>query len=133
MFQFDTSQRECLRNLNDNHGPLDWSRSRVGFSARVSLVLVTRTRAARLQQVLCSILKRSGNFAIVANVHPCSGGVQMPSTLTDQATATRDLARRARRLAGTLTIADDTDRLLRYAEELEAQAVDLDQLAKKGG
>jgi hypothetical protein len=41
--------------------------------------------------------------------------------MTDQAGAARDLARRARRLAGTLTVADDVARLVRYAEELEAK------------
>ena len=57
----------------------------------------------------------------------------MPSTMTDRAIATRDLAKRARRLAGTVTTSDDAARLLRYAEELEAQAVDLDGRAKEGG
>ena len=57
----------------------------------------------------------------------------MAATLCDQAIATRDLAKRARRLAGTLTAAGDVERLLRYAEELEAQAVDLDRRAKEGG
>ena len=57
----------------------------------------------------------------------------MAANLSDQAIATRDLAEKARRLAGTLTIADDAARLLRYADDLEAQAVDLDKLAKEGG
>jgi hypothetical protein len=57
----------------------------------------------------------------------------MVSKLAEQATATRDLARRAKRLAGTLTVPDDVDRLLRYAQELEAQAVDLDRRDKEGG
>jgi hypothetical protein len=57
----------------------------------------------------------------------------MASTLAKQAAATRDLARRARRLAGTLIEAEDVDRLLRYAEELDAQAVDLDRRANDGG
>jgi hypothetical protein len=57
----------------------------------------------------------------------------MPAKLSDQAIATWHLARRARRLAGTLTTPDDADRLLRYAEELEAQAADLDRRAKEGG
>ena len=47
--------------------------------------------------------------------------------------AVRDLAKRARRLAGVLTLADDVTRLLRYADELEAQAVELDKRAKEGG
>jgi hypothetical protein len=54
----------------------------------------------------------------------------MAAKLSDQAIATRDLANRARRLAGTLTTPDDAARLLRYADELEAQAVELDKLAK---
>ena len=53
----------------------------------------------------------------------------MEAKLSDQAIATRDLARRARRLATTLTAADDVSRLLRYAEELEAHAADLDRRA----
>ncbi len=57
----------------------------------------------------------------------------MAATLCDQDIATRDLAKGARRLAGTLTAAGDVERLLRYAEELEAQAVDLDRRAKEGG
>ena len=56
----------------------------------------------------------------------------MAAKLSDQAIATRDLAKRARRLAGTFTIPDDAARLLRYADDLEAQAVDLDKLAKEG-
>jgi len=56
----------------------------------------------------------------------------MAAKLSDQASATQDLARRARRLAGTLTTAADVDRLLRYAEELEVQAVDLERRAKEG-
>ena len=56
----------------------------------------------------------------------------MSATRTKQAAANRVLARRARRLA-TLSDADDSaGRLLRYAEELEAQAVDLER-AKEGG
>ena len=57
----------------------------------------------------------------------------MASKLAEQATATRDLARRAKRLAGTLIDSDDAERLLRYAQELEDQAVDLDRRAKEGG
>jgi hypothetical protein len=57
----------------------------------------------------------------------------MPSTLTDQAIATRDLARRARRLATALTTADDVARLLRYADELDAQAINLERRAQEGG
>jgi hypothetical protein len=49
--------------------------------------------------------------------------------LSDQAIATRDLARRARRLAGTLSVAEDVARLLRYADELDAQAADIDRRA----
>jgi hypothetical protein len=43
----------------------------------------------------------------------------MAAKLSDKAIATRDLAQRARRLAGTLTMAADVERLLRYADELE--------------
>ena len=57
----------------------------------------------------------------------------MVAKLSDQAIATRDLAKRARRLAGTLTTSDDIARLLRYADELEAQAADLDRRAKESG
>jgi uncharacterized protein (DUF934 family) len=57
----------------------------------------------------------------------------MAATLSDQAKETRDLARRARRLAGTLTAPEDVAQLLGYAEELEAQAVDFERRAKEGG
>jgi hypothetical protein len=53
------------------------------------------------------------------------------TSLTDQAIATRDLARRARRLASTLTVAEDVARLLRYADELDEQAADIDRRAKE--
>jgi hypothetical protein len=57
----------------------------------------------------------------------------MAATLADQARDTRDLARLARRLAATLTNADDIARLLHYADELETQAADLDRRDKEGG
>ena len=53
----------------------------------------------------------------------------MPTTLRQQAEASRDLARRARRLAGEVTSEADKARLLRHADELEAQAADLEQRA----
>lgn len=56
----------------------------------------------------------------------------MAANLSDQAIAARDLAKRARRLAGTLTTPDVADRLLRYAVELEEQAADLDRRATEG-
>jgi hypothetical protein len=55
----------------------------------------------------------------------------MMAKLSDQATDTRDLTRRARRLAKTLTVAEDVTRLLRYADELDAQAADIDRRAKE--
>jgi hypothetical protein len=57
----------------------------------------------------------------------------MAAKLRDQAVATRDLANRGRRLAGTLTVPDDAVGLLRHADELGAQAADLDRRAKEGG
>ena len=53
----------------------------------------------------------------------------MSRTLLEQAEASRDLARRARRLAGELTNDADKARLLRHAEEPEAQAADLQKRA----
>jgi len=44
-----------------------------------------------------------------------------------QAQASRDLARRARRLAGTMADPAEKSRLLRYAEELDVQADRLEQ------
>lgn len=44
----------------------------------------------------------------------------------EQAMASRDLAKRARRLAGTFMDGPDKDRLLQYASELEAQAAELE-------
>ena len=55
----------------------------------------------------------------------------MASKLGDQAIATRDLAKRARRLAGTLTVALDIERLLLYAEELDAQAINMERRAEE--
>jgi hypothetical protein len=57
----------------------------------------------------------------------------MAAKLTDRAIATWDLAKLARRLAGTLTTPDDAARLFRYAEELEIRATDLERRAKEGG
>lgn len=52
----------------------------------------------------------------------------MAAKLSDQAVATRCHAKRARRLATTITAAEDVAaRLLRYADELDAQAADLDR------
>lgn len=48
------------------------------------------------------------------------------SELLEQTAKTRDLARRARRLAHTLPFSDQ-DRLLRHADELERQATELEQ------
>jgi hypothetical protein len=58
-------------------------------------------------------------------------GYPMAAKPSDQAIVVRDLAKRARRLASTLIAAEDVDRLLRYADELEAQAADLDRRAKE--
>jgi hypothetical protein len=49
--------------------------------------------------------------------------------LGGQAQASRDLARRARRLANTLPEPGEKARLIRYAEELEAQAARLEREA----
>jgi hypothetical protein len=56
----------------------------------------------------------------------------MVAMLSDQAIASRDLAKRARRLAGFLTTVDDAARLLRYADDLDAQAADLDRRENEG-
>ena len=57
----------------------------------------------------------------------------MTASLTEQAIATRELARRVRRLAGTLTVSADADQLLRYAEELDGQALELERRAQESG
>ncbi len=49
--------------------------------------------------------------------------------LMEQQTEFRDLARRARRLARTLSNEDDQARLQTYAEELEEKAADLGKRA----
>ena len=56
----------------------------------------------------------------------------MPEELIDQAAEVRELAKRARRFADQLTAAADRARLLRYAEELETQAADLERRASGG-
>ena len=53
----------------------------------------------------------------------------MPTTLKKQAEASRDLARRARRLADEMSREADKARLMRHADELDAQAADLEQRA----
>ena len=53
-------------------------------------------------------------------------------SLLEQAAATRDLARRARRLAQGLTPDADRARLLQYAEELEEQANRLEAEGRGG-
>jgi hypothetical protein len=53
----------------------------------------------------------------------------MPRTLVEQAEASRDLARRARRLAEELSGEADRKRLMRHAEELDSQAADLERRA----
>ncbi len=55
----------------------------------------------------------------------------MAAKHSDQAKAIRARANQAKRLAGTLAATADVDRLLRYAAELEAEAVNLDRLAKE--
>ena len=57
------------------------------------------------------------------------GDASNSTALRQQAEASRDLARRARRLAGEMTEEADKARLLRHAEELEAQAADLERRA----
>jgi hypothetical protein len=56
----------------------------------------------------------------------------MPEEPIDQVAEIRELAKRARRLVDQLTAAADRARLLRYAEELEAQAADLEQRTSGG-
>jgi hypothetical protein len=50
-------------------------------------------------------------------------------TRTSTAAACRDLAERGRRLVVLFKDAQDRERLLRFVEELEAQAASLDQQA----
>ncbi len=57
----------------------------------------------------------------------------MPRTLLQQAEASRDLARRARRLADEMTNDADKARLLRHATELDAQAADQEKRAAELG
>ena len=51
----------------------------------------------------------------------------MLESVRDQLLRTRDMARRARRLADSVPSDADRIRLLRHAAELEAQAADLEQ------
>ena len=53
----------------------------------------------------------------------------MVSRLTDQAASCRELARRARRLAGALLEGPARRRLLRYAAELDDHGTDLAEKA----
>ena len=53
--------------------------------------------------------------------------------LIGQAASCRDLARRARRLAGTFIDGPDSERLLTYADELELQAANVEKQAAVSG
>lgn len=53
-----------------------------------------------------------------------------PANLWERAEAARDLAARARRLAGTLTPDAERNRLLRHAERLDAEAAELEEQAR---
>jgi hypothetical protein len=55
--------------------------------------------------------------------------VMAKASQLEQLAACRDLARRARRLAGAFLDDPDRDRLLRYAEEMETRAAELEQEA----
>ena len=57
----------------------------------------------------------------------------MSPNRADQAAVIRDFARRAQRLANSLTDESDKARLTRLAEELEAQAAELERLGREGG
>jgi hypothetical protein len=59
---------------------------------------------------------------------PALGTKIMATTIlpSEQAASARDLAKRAKRLAFTFVDGPDRDLLLRYAEELDAQAADLE-------
>jgi hypothetical protein len=48
------------------------------------------------------------------------------SQLAEKTAACRDLAKRARRLAGTFLDGPDKDRLIQYAEDLDEQAAGLE-------
>jgi hypothetical protein len=51
----------------------------------------------------------------------------MAESVRDQLFRTRDMARRARRLADALSLEVDRERLLRHAAELDAQAAELER------
>jgi hypothetical protein len=51
----------------------------------------------------------------------------MADSVRDQLLRTRDMARRARRLAAALSLDEDRERLLRHADELDAQAAELER------
>jgi len=55
--------------------------------------------------------------------------MKRPSNPASEASELRDMARRARRLSQTLSDPADQDRLSRYAQELEQQAIKLEAKA----
>ena len=57
----------------------------------------------------------------------------MPLALAERVASLRDRARQARRLAANQTAEAEKARLTRYADELDAQAVELERRAKEGG
>jgi hypothetical protein len=56
-----------------------------------------------------------------------------PTDPLKEARDCRDLARRARRLAGTLSQPEDQDRLTGYADELERRAAELERSPASAG
>jgi hypothetical protein len=72
------------------------------------------------------------NHMKVANIHRSLG--RSHAAYADQPSHCCSRPRHAGKTASDRTHqADDVSRLLRYAEELDAQAVDLDRRAKEGG
>jgi hypothetical protein len=72
---------------------------------------------------------REGNF--VAGIRVVSAEEEAMSD--EVARAKRVMARRARRLARELALEEDRARLLKHAEELEAQADEIERRAREHG
>ncbi len=61
-----------------------------------------------------------------------SADLKMSPSFAERAIAVRGLVRQARRLSACQTVEAERARLARYADELEAHALNLERLAEKG-
>lgn len=73
------------------------------------------------------------NYVRYQTVNKGNGGMKahMPDNMRDQLSVVREGALRARRIADSLSVDADRDRLLKHAEDLDRQATELEATATK--